>query len=327
MKRGVEILVYGCLITIVTACSEANNTAALYFSGACDASAAVALNEDLFVVANDEDNILRVYSRFRPGPPVSQVDLTPFLRPEAKSEESDLEGAAQLGDRIYWITSHGRNAKGQEAEARHRFFATTGTVTNGRAKLHAIGNFYSHLLDDMLADVRLADFDLQYAARLAPKASGALNIEGLTATPDGHLLIGFRNPVPKGRALLLPLLNPDDLIHGKKAKFGVPITLDLGGLGIRGISWWRDAYFIIAGSTDGEGECRLYRWMPGRPPECISTDGIRGLNPEGLAFSGNNQSGELLVVSDDGNERVGNRECKKVKEPNLRKFRAVVLPL
>jgi hypothetical protein len=327
MKRAVDALVYGSLIAMMTACSDASNSAVSYFSGACDASAAVALDEDLFVVANDEDNILRVYSRLRPGAPVSQVDFTPFLRPEKKGEESDLEGAAQLGDRIYWITSHGRNAKGRERETRHRFFATTGTVTNGVAKLHAVGNFYSQLLEDMLADIRLAAFDLQRAAALAPKTRGALNIEGLTATPEGHLMIGFRNPVPKGRALLLPLLNPDDLIHEKRAKFGDPITLDLGGLGIRSISYWRDAYFIVAGSTDGDGEARLYRWVPGQTPECVPTDAIRGLNPEALAFPNNGKGSELLVVSDDGTARVGTQECKKVKDPDLRKFRAVLLPL
>jgi hypothetical protein len=33
---------------------------------------------------------------------------------------------------------------------------------------------------------------------------GGLNIEGLAATPDGQLLIGFRNPLSEGKALLLP---------------------------------------------------------------------------------------------------------------------------
>src|SRR5688572_20650212 len=174
MKPTFNFVICGFLFGFMAGCSQASSREPLYFTGACDASAAVALDDDLFVVANDEDNILRVYSRIRPGAPISQVDFTAFLRPEKKNEESDLEAAAQLGDRIYWISSHGRNAKGKERETRHRFFATTATVTNGCAELQAIGNFYSSLLDDMLAEPRLATFDLGRGAELAPKSPGAL---------------------------------------------------------------------------------------------------------------------------------------------------------
>ena len=41
------------------------------FNGACDASAAVALDANTFVVADDEDNILRIYSLEKPGMPVA----------------------------------------------------------------------------------------------------------------------------------------------------------------------------------------------------------------------------------------------------------------
>jgi hypothetical protein len=40
------------------------------YLGMCDASAAVSLNAELFVVANDEDNALRVYRRQPGGLPV-----------------------------------------------------------------------------------------------------------------------------------------------------------------------------------------------------------------------------------------------------------------
>jgi hypothetical protein len=45
----------------------------------CDASAAVALDEDLFAVGDDEDNALRVYSRHQPGPPLWSMDVSLFL--------------------------------------------------------------------------------------------------------------------------------------------------------------------------------------------------------------------------------------------------------
>src|ERR1044071_9106593 len=72
------------------------------YTGMCDASAAAAIDADRFVVANDEDNILRVYSLSRPGRPVAAIDLSAFLATGRKSAETDIEGCARMGRRIYW---------------------------------------------------------------------------------------------------------------------------------------------------------------------------------------------------------------------------------
>lgn len=95
----------------------------LVFAGMCDASAAVALAGDLFAVANDEDNILRFYRLGQPGRPVHTYDLKSILFSKPKAPEADLEGAARLGERVFWITSHGRSAQGKLAPNRHRLFA------------------------------------------------------------------------------------------------------------------------------------------------------------------------------------------------------------
>jgi hypothetical protein len=125
---------------------------------------------------------------------------------------------------------------------------------------------------------------------------------------------------------LLPLLNAEDVVmHKKHAEFGEPITLDLGGLGIRSIAYYQDRYIVVAGSTGGDGESHLYHWAPGQTPQRLPAPELDGLNPEAVSFHNNGQSTELLVASDDGTARVGGRECKKVKDPNLRKFRAVCL--
>ena len=79
----------------------------------CDASAAVALNNELFAVANDEDNSLRIYHAAKGGAPVYRHDLSTLLRVDHKKSETDLEGASWLGDRIFWISSHGRNKDGE----------------------------------------------------------------------------------------------------------------------------------------------------------------------------------------------------------------------
>src|SRR6266487_4577974 len=115
------------------------------YRGMCDASAAVSLTTNLFIVANDEDNILRVYRRHPGGLPVLSIDLNAFLRVAGKSTEADLEGAARVGDRIYWISSHGRNAKGRLSPNRQRFFATTVTVTNEQVEVKPLGRPYLSL--------------------------------------------------------------------------------------------------------------------------------------------------------------------------------------
>ncbi len=321
MVRTLRLLLACLLLAFNTACSKADPGSAVYFTGACDASAAVALNHDLFVVANDEDNILRVYSRSRAGGPVSQFDLTSFLRPEKKTEESDIEAAAQVGNRIYWITSHGRNAKGKQRETRHRFFATTATVVSGKVQLNTAGQFYADLLEDMLHDPRLARFNLRQASELAPKSPGALNIEGLCATPEGSLLIGFRNPVPQGKALVVPLLNPADLIAAQRPRFGEPMLLDFDGLGIRSIAYWHNRFIIIAGPADGHGASYLCEWVPGKDPRRFPAPELNGLNPEAIAFG--DEMRELLLLSDDGTVKLGNEECKRLKDPTLRKFRGI----
>ena len=92
--------------------------------GMCDGSAAVALGNDRFVVADDEDNVLRVYPRGQGQAPLQAFDMNAFLQPETAKPETDTEGATLVGNRIYWITSHGRNKNGAVRGSRYRFWAT-----------------------------------------------------------------------------------------------------------------------------------------------------------------------------------------------------------
>src|SRR5687768_12770455 len=85
------------------------------FQGACDASGAVPLSDRRVVVADDEDNILRVYDAHVGGAPLSKTDLSASLglplkgKKKRRAPELDLEAATRIGDRAYWLTSHGRN--------------------------------------------------------------------------------------------------------------------------------------------------------------------------------------------------------------------------
>jgi len=296
----------------------------ILYSGMCDASAAVALTDTLFAVASDEDSVVRVYDRDQEGAPLQSIDLTAFLDLDARKPESDLEGAARVGDRAYWITSHGRNRNGKERRSRERFFAVQIITNAQRVELKMVGKPYEHLLDDLARDPKLKRFNLAAGSRLEPKARGALNIEGLSATPDGHLLIGFRNPIPGGKALLVPMLNPDAVIHGQAAKFGEPILLDLGGLGIRDMAYWDGKYSIIAGSYDGKGESHLYEWRgDASMPRLIKHTHLKGLNPEAIIFYPDKGRGQFQLLSDDGKKLVNGKPCKELADPSRQHFRSV----
>src|SRR5262249_47165299 len=147
-----------------------------------------------FVVASDEINTLYVYRRGH-ADPVTVVELHKFLDTK-KDKESDLEGAARIGNRVYWISSHGTNSDGEQQDRRRRLFATDITSEAGGPSVKPVGSPYAALVADLISAPQLAAYDFATASTIPPKEPGGLNIEGLAATPDGRLLIGFRNPVP-----------------------------------------------------------------------------------------------------------------------------------
>jgi len=292
------------------------------YTDTCDASAAVALDVDRFVVASDEDNVLRIYSRSRPGAPVSAVQLSAFLQCTKKSPEADLEGAARLGNRIYWISSHGTSTSGRANPNRQHFFATDIRTADGETTLVSIGAPCQFLLRDLIREPKLSRFNPARAAETDPKKPGTLNIEGLAATPEGHLLIGFRSPIPKGKALLIPLLNPNAVLEGQAASFGEAILLDLKGLGIRSLEFHQGQYWIIAGHYDNKLPARLYSWAGGKTePRWHSEVILLGFNPEAMFFPEDASAGKFFILSDDGGVSIGDKDCKDLKDPNLKRFR------
>jgi hypothetical protein len=271
------------------------------YSGMADASGATAVTTNLFIVADDEDNILRLYSRDHGGPPIKEFDFGPFLEVTGKSLEADLESGARIGDRLFWMGSHGRNKNGKERTNRCRFFATDLHVEGTNVTLTPAGKPYKDLLQDLISDPRLQRFHLAEASNLRPKDAGALNIEGLSATPEKNLLIGFRNPIPGGKALLVPLLNPNEVIQGSRTRLGDPIQLDLDGLGIRDMTFYNGSYLIVAGPYDGRGHFRFYRWKgPNSAPEHLKLKHLGTYHPEALIVYPDLGLTEVQVLSDDG---------------------------
>ena len=279
------------------------------YTGSADASGAVSLGTNYFVVGDDEDNTLRIYRRHGDGAPVMVENVGEWNTLQAKGgkkKELDLEAAARLGDKIFWLGSHSNNKNGKIELNRRQLFATTITETNGAFHIAPAGLPYRHLVEDLASDSRLEKFKLAEAAAAgrAPKDAGGFNLEGICATPDGHLLIGFRNPIPHGRALLVPLLNPEAIIHGEQAQLGYPIQLDLQGRGIRDLILVGNEYFIIAGDYRGGKAAgalisQIYQWdgHSAQPRLLVS---LPQMNPEALIAYPDTGNKELQVLSDDG---------------------------
>jgi hypothetical protein len=332
--------------------------------GTSDASAAAAISEDMFIVADDENNTLRVYKIDIGGLPICSYDLTDFLDVKSQYPEADIEGATMTEDRIYWITSHGRNKDGRLRLNRYRFFATTIKVQNGNVTITPIGRPCKTLVHKMLKAQTLRHLGLDKATRfnkiltnkerekLAPKEKG-LNIEALCASADGTTLyIGFRNPLPvnsdthKPNALVVPLNNAAGVIERQDEPIlGEPILWDLAGLGIRSMEYspFHKAYFIIAGPRDEESKFALYSWSGNTKNQpvlvCPLSFEESDFTPEALIPFKN--SAGLLLLSDDGSLAVkvtGPHEClegefredgtcpnKFLLDSNKKTFRAIRL--
>lgn len=245
------------------------------YSGIQNPSGGVALNVHTFAVADDEQNQLCIYDRSITRYPIQKISLSalfPGYVQDGEHAELDLEGGTNLQGTFFWIGSHSNSRKGEQRPARHRLLALNiEAEDNGRYSVEPVGHPYTQLLQDLLADSRFAPFELQKAIRLAPKEFGGLSIEGLAATPEGTLLIGFRNPLHGGRfsrdqyrygkALVVELLNPMAVIKGASAQFADPISLDLDGYGVRDIVWHdSQKYLIIAGPYDPGISSELFWW-------------------------------------------------------------------
>ena len=288
------------------------------FYYAADASAAVALDSERFIMSDDEHNYLQVYCWDQPeSEPNKATDISSALTLDTEHPEADIEGATWFNNRIFWIGSHGRNKDGKYWESRYNFFATT-IAPDGSATVDGV---YDNLIDALIQYDQIWNLGLEAAIGtagghikknpipdLAPKVNG-LNIEGLCTTADGtKMLIGFRNPRPNGDALVIPLANPEAVVlDGATPIFEAPILIDLNGLGIRSMEYSPGIgeYLIVAGSHKGgidEPIQYLYNYdftVPDRDKLATFSDDI---TPEAIfQFPDAN---EINLLSDDGTRMI-----------------------
>jgi len=285
-----------------------------------DASAAVAITPDLFIVAGDEKNKLRVYDINNPGSAaIADAKIGDYLNIDPCHPETDIEGATWFHGRIFWITSHGRNRDGKYWYSRYQFFATSVTLNGDELNVTVDGN-YTNLIDDLIAydsvyNLGLADaigvidghIDTNDIPELAPKDQG-LNIEGLCGAADrSSMLIGFRNPRPKPEdtklGLIIRLNNPEAVVlSGAAPDFSPPLAVDLDGFGIRSIEYSHTLgqYLIVAGSQKSGSQKplqTLYKYHMATGLLTWLAD-FPFITPEAMfQFPGSN---EIHLLSDDG---------------------------
>ena len=302
-----------------------------------EVSGAVNIGGDRVLLVADEGYQVQVVAHaaetFKAGDPKGFADNMKPPSPKTdggKGTIDDLEDAAWDSKRqaAFLITSHSRSKKQDnvpdpkaDKPARHKF---------ARIFLKA-GSTDDPVETDVLEEA-LKKFPFVVEAMKQPHQNGGntgtFNIEGLAFDEkSGALLIGLRSPTQacKGKAcaMVLTLKNPHELFDKPPAlpKFDPrPRLLDLGGLGIRGMTYdaLKKGVWIVAGRSDdpdtptNEVLSSLWFWdttKPDRPPRKAKTDSLKlaGLNLESVCLLDRDGKPGLLLISDDGGENNQSR--------------------
>ena len=293
--------------TIQYAASDASKSPeqTTWLQGSCDASAMADVGGGCFYVADDENNILRLYNSQLSGMPLRTVNAEGFAN---GSEEYDVEGAtvSDDGKTIYWITSLANSKKGKEKPYRNRAFTTK--INGSGAEATLTSGAYSEKFRDAM--IKFGDDNgwnftasASYANSMIPKRIDGFNVEGLTLKTDGNgaAYIGFRAPcVPKKGvtptssnrkyAVMATVENFEQIFSGSgksstTPQVGAPVLFDFGGLGIRSIERVGDYYVIIAGLFEGGGTPKAYLW-----------DGTTNENADPITVSGGHLTEMALAL-------------------------------
>ncbi|MEU3981927.1 DUF3616 domain-containing protein [Streptomyces sp. NPDC026672] len=312
---------------------------ARYLTGASDASAAVDVGGGYVVVANDEDNTLRLYDGSASGAPVKTWDLDGKLDAD---KEVDIEGAARVGDTIYWTGSLGNNKDGEYKADRNTVF-TTKVSGSGASTALTFGTAGHRLRDDLVAWDKANGNRYGFAAGTAdgevPKQIDGFNVEGLEFAPGSTTTayVGFRAPLvpPKagGKALIVPVTNYDKVAQDTKATFGTPVELDLGGLSIRDLRRNDQGQFLIlAGSwaaDDNSDPYAVYSWdgTAGHQPVKVldlPTSDAGGWESIVSVPSGGTSGARVQLITDDGDADLygDGVQAKDLSHPEWQKSRS-----
>ncbi|WP_094585140.1 DUF3616 domain-containing protein [Synechococcus sp. BO 8801] len=243
-------------------------------------SALASRNGDLWLGGDEGNSLyqLKDVGEEHYGDPI-EVDLKDYGLADGDDDEdgeSDIEGLAFDGDRLWLVGSHSlRRRKHDENENPLRLYSKKKQSTNahvlGCLRLDENGQpvagqrlaFDSEARCDALTHA-LEDDPLISPFLSTPSKENGLDIEGIAAR-GSRVLVGLRGPILRGIALVL------DLQMGGLDGDGPTLTLDdhhvrylsIGGLAVRDLAVvpGSDDVLILAGPTMTQvGPCFIYRW-------------------------------------------------------------------
>jgi Protein of unknown function (DUF3616) len=281
----------------------------LSLTGIYEPSAIQQLPDGRLLVVEDEKQHPFSLVTVNPDGSVSSTPLSPgFLEAgDPFRKLDDLEGIVlDRSGNIYATTSHSREGDGDEKKSRDklvRFRIESDRVVEPRV---AMG----------LKPALLATHPVLAAAAeiLDVKGEGGLNIEALEfSTDQQRLLIGFRSPLLDTRAIIASVENPTAMFEaGEPPRICATLTtLDLGGNGIRGMSYLPclGGYLVIGGPVAREQvQFRMWFWSghPGEPARRVTVPGLPGFErAEGVSSAVINGHQRIIIVSDDGSREEG----------------------
>ncbi|MFH0934637.1 MAG: DUF3616 domain-containing protein [Pseudomonadota bacterium] len=229
----------------------------------------------------------------------------------------DLEGLAlDRAGYIYALTSHSRDGDGDEKKSRDKLVRFR--IDGERVKDTTV-------VKGLKPALTAAHPVLAQAAEIRDvKNSGGLNIEALEITPDQqHLLIGLRSPLLNKRAIIARVENPAAVFDsGAKPHISATLqTLDLGGNGIRGMSYIPalNGYLVISGPVAREQvHFQLWFWkgQPDAPARRVTAPGVQGFeHAEGVSPAVIDGKQRIMIVSDDGSREEGRYARYLVLDP------------
>ena len=312
----------------------------------CDGSFGVMIDATHFLDGNDENQGMRLYTRGANANALQTLDISSAIG-LSTSDEADLEDAARIGNRIYVVSSHGRDKNGNLERQRYRFFAMDVGGASPSITLSVPG-YSTQLLDQMLVAANwvtpntsvistlntAANLSKATDANLAPKVNGT-NVEGLTWAPTAarpnQLLLGFRNPGLSSGAIIVSLLNADAVLGGATANFGEATLLNLDGAGIRAMTWSaiQNSVLLIAGPRDASsGPFKLYKWSGLPSDAAVYVQDITGIpsdsGPEGIVVYPNTH--DIQILFDQGDHLISGTICKDKSTSSQLFSDAIVTP-
>jgi hypothetical protein len=276
-------------------------------TGLFEPSSIQQLADGRFLVVEDEKRHPFSLVTISAGGDVSSTPLLPPAGDDAAWKLDDLEALAlDRAGYVYALTSHSRDADGDEKKARDKLV---------RFRVEG-GRMVEPMLVRSLKPALVSAHPALAAAAAMPdvKSSGGFNIEAMEFSADGQqLLVGFRSPLLEQRAIIACVENPAAIFERCEPPrvSRTLMTLDLGGDGIRGLAYLPalEGYLVISGPVGSqEVHFQLWFWsgLAGAPARRVSVAGLPGFeHAEGVSPAMIDGRQRIIIVSDDGNRKEG----------------------